>query len=83
MNAVLGEGLRRTFVEEVRFPDCSGRLHLIALVKKEEAIRVVLTVLHFPTGPQKEAKVLLPRTREEELGDQEGGESMDGPEYPD
>lgn len=74
------ELLRRTFGEEVKCPDCGGRLRLIALVKKEGTIRAVLAALHFPTGPP---KVSSPRTWGEEPGDQEASESMDWPEYPD
>jgi len=78
------ELLRRTFGEEVKCPNCGGRLRLIALVKKEETIRAVLTALHFPTGPPKEERAPSPAIGEEDRDRQEAGESMDWPEeYPD
>jgi hypothetical protein len=79
------ELLRRTFGEEVQCPDCGGRLRLIALVKKEETIRAVLTALHYPTGPPKEAKASSLVAREDDLSGSGRGtdESTDRPEYPD
>jgi hypothetical protein len=73
---------RRTFGEEVRFPDCGGRLRLVALVKKEETIRAVLTALHFPTVPQG-SKSLVDRAPERRSRREGAEESADWPEYPD
>jgi len=61
------ELLKRTFGSEVLCPHCGGKLRLIALVKKEETIRKILTALHMPTGPPKVQTAQSPVGEEEEL----------------
>ena len=41
------ELLRRTFGEEVMCPQCGGKLRLIALVKTEATIQVLLKAMHL------------------------------------
>lgn len=79
------ELLRRTFGEEVRCPQCGGRLRLVALVKTDETIKTLLTAMHLPTGPPKVVKPMPPETHEEglEWSEDGAGESTDWPEYPD
>jgi len=67
------ELLRRTFGSEVLCPACGGKLRLIALVKKEETIRKILTALHMPSGPPKFAPARSPVGEEEELEPNGGG----------
>ncbi|MEO6096273.1 MAG: transposase [Fibrobacteria bacterium] len=54
------ELLRRTFGSEVVCPDCGGRLRLVALVKTEASIQMLLAAFHLPTGPPKVAAAEQP-----------------------
>ncbi|MEO6098235.1 MAG: hypothetical protein ABIW76_22230, partial [Fibrobacteria bacterium] len=62
------ELLRRTFGSEGVCPDCGGRLRLVALVKTEAIIRVLLAALHLPstlsTGPPKDVATEHPPEEE-------------------
>jgi hypothetical protein len=78
------ELLRRTFGEEVKCPDCGGKLRLIALVKKEETIQALLKAMHLQTeatGPPERSQPVA--TEPLELEWSGPGKSTDWPEYPD
>lgn len=78
--------LKRTFGEEVKCPDCGGKLRLIALVKKEETIQALLKAMHMQTeatGPPERAQAEPATTEPLELEWSGQGERADWPEYPD
>jgi hypothetical protein len=80
------ELLRRTFGEEVKCPDCGGKLRLIALVKQEETIQTLLSAMRLltqATGPPVAAQPEPAETEALELEWSGEAESADWPEYPD